>query len=51
MSTEAKKEKEVIQLGVAYLQSRKLKSVIRSYHNKMDRSEIEKQWKAANKEK
>lgn len=47
MADEAKKEP--IQFGIEYLKSRTLNAVIREYHTKVDRKEIEKQWNAANK--
>lgn len=43
------KEKEVVQLGVEYLRSRTLKSVIRSHGKLVSRTEIKKQWEEANK--
>jgi len=44
------KEKEVAQLGVAYLRSRTLDSVIRTHGKLISRTEIKKQWEEANKQ-
>lgn len=48
---EATDKKQVIQLGVEYLKSRALDSVIRTHGKLIPRSEITKQWNEANKEK
>tara|TARA_R110000868_G_scaffold261761_2_gene519925 strand:+ start:1011 stop:1163 length:153 start_codon:yes stop_codon:yes gene_type:complete len=44
-------KKEVTQLGVEFLRSRTLESVIRSHGKIVGRTEVEKQWKEAKKAK
>jgi hypothetical protein len=44
------KEKEVTKLGVAFLRSRSLDSVIRTHGKLISRTEIKKQWEEANKQ-
>jgi len=48
---EGKEKKEVIQLGVEFLRSRSLDSVIRSHGKTLTRAEVTKQWTEANKKK
>lgn len=48
---EGKDKKEVMQLGVAFLRSRSLDSVIRSHGKFLTREELTRQWNEANKKK
>jgi hypothetical protein len=48
---EGKEKKEVIQLGVEFLRSRSIDSVIRSHGKLLTRAEVTKQWNEANKKK
>ncbi|MFM7857372.1 MAG: hypothetical protein ACKO96_37000 [Flammeovirgaceae bacterium] len=48
METKEAKGK-VIKLDADYLRSRTLEGVLKTYHARIDREEIRKQWEAANK--